>query len=168
MTTPRERSGTGLQIWVDADACPFPVKEVLFRTAERRQILVIVVANTSVSIPTSAHVQSLLAPAGMNMADREIIARVRSGDLVITADIPLAAAVIERGATVINPRGEQYNESNIAEHLGMRNLCDTLRGAGQIMGGPTPYGPKHRQAFCNQLDRWITQSQRRPPNQETP
>ena len=145
-----------MQIWVDADACPGDVKELLFRAAKRTKTKVTLVANQAMRTPRSEFVDSLLVPAGMNVADRRIVELVQPGDLVITADIPLAAQVVAKGGQALNPRGELYTEANVGERLAMRNLLDELRGGGQITGGPANFSAKDRQAFANQLDRWLT------------
>jgi uncharacterized protein YaiI (UPF0178 family) len=149
-----------MHIWVDADACPGEVKELLFRTAERRRTLVTLVANQPMRTPRSEFVKNLLVPAGLNVADQKIVELVEPGDLVITADIPLAADVVEKGGEALNPRGELYTEANVGERLAARNLLDELRGGGQITGGPANYSAKDRQAFANQLDRWLTAAKR--------
>lgn len=145
-----------VQIWVDADASPREIKELLFRAAERTKTLVTLVANQSMAIPRSNYIQSLVVPGGMNVADRKIVELVQPGDLVITADIPLAADVVEKGGQALNPRGELYTKENVGPRLAMRNLLDELRGGGEITGGPNTFGPKDRQAFANQLDRFLT------------
>ena len=145
-----------MQIWVDADACPGEVKELLFRAAKRTKTKVTLVANQAMRTPRSEFVDSLLVPAGMNVADRRIVELVQPGDLVITADIPLAAQVVAKGGQALNPRGELYTQANVGERLAVRNLLDELRGGGQITGGPANFSAKDRQAFANQLDRWLT------------
>jgi len=145
-----------MQIWVDADACPGEVKELLFRAAKRTKTKVTLVANQAMRTPRSEFVDSLLVPAGMNVADRRIVELVQPGDLVITADIPLAAQVVAKGGQALNPRGELYTEANVGERLAVRNLLDELRGGGQITGGPANFSVQDRQAFANQLDRWLT------------
>lgn len=147
-----------MQIWVDADACPGEIKELLFRAAERTQTKVTLVANQSMRTPRSEFVDSILVPAGMNVADRRIVELVQPGDLVITADIPLAAEVVGKGGQALDPRGELYKDANIGERLAVRNLFDELRGGGQITGGPSNFTAKDRQAFANQLDRWLTRA----------
>jgi hypothetical protein len=149
-----------MRIWVDADACPGEVKELLFRAAERTRTLVTLVANQPMRTPRSEFVESLLVPAGLNVADQRIVELVECGDLVITADIPLAADVVAQGGEALNPRGELYTEANVGERLAARNLMDELRGGGQITGGPANYSAKDRQAFANQLDRWLTAAKR--------
>ena len=150
-----------MQIWVDGDACPSEIKPLLYRAAERTKTKVTLVANQPMRTPRSEFVESLLVPAGMNVADQRIAEMVEPGDLVITADIPLAAKVVERGGEALNPRGELYTEENIGERLAARNLMDELRGGGQITGGPANFTAKDRQTFANQLDRWLTAAKKR-------
>ena len=145
-----------MQIWVDADACPGEIKELLFRAAQRTRTKVTLVANQPMRTPRSEFIDSLLVSGGMNVADRRIVELVESGDLVVTADIPLAAAVVAKGGHALDPRGELYTDANVGERLAVRNLFDELRGEGQITGGPANFNAKDRQAFANQLDRWLT------------
>ena len=145
-----------MRIWVDADACPGPIKELLFRAANRTKTKVTLVANQPLRTPRSEYIDSLIVPAGMNVADRHIVEQVETGDLVITADIPLAAEVVAHGGQALDPRGELYTDANVGERIAMRNLVDELRGGGQITGGPANFNAKDRQAFANQLDRWLT------------
>jgi len=147
-----------MQIWVDADACPGVIKELLFRAAQRRQIRVTLVANVSLPTPPSKWIVSLCVPNGMNVADRRIVELMTPGDLVITADVPLAADVVAKGGQALDPRGTLYTEDNVGGRLAARNLLDELRGGGQITGGPTNFTAKDRQAFANQLDRWLTKA----------
>ena len=149
-----------MQIWVDADACPGEIKELLFRAAKRTKIRVTLVANQPMRTPPSEHITSLLVSGGMNVADRRIVELVQPGDLVITADIPLAAAVVDKGGQALDPRGELYTHANVGQRLAVRNLLDELRGGGQITGGPANFNAKDRQAFANQLDRWLTAARR--------
>ncbi|MGB6043517.1 MAG: YaiI/YqxD family protein [Pirellulales bacterium] len=144
------------QIWVDADACPGEIKELLFRAAKRTKIKVTLVANQSLHTPRSEFIDSVLVPAGMNVADRRIVELLQPGDLVITADIPLAAEVVEQGAQALDPRGQLYTDANVGERLAVRDMLDQLRGTGQITGGPANFNAKDRQAFANGLDRWLT------------
>lgn len=144
-----------MSIWVDADACPNVIKEILFRAAQRVGIGLTLVANQPLATPPSRLIRSIRVSAGFDVADNEIVRRVSPGDLVITADIPLAAAVIAKGAQALNPRGELYTDANIGERLRMRDLMDTLRGSGIDTGGPPPLGPRDRQAFANALDTWL-------------
>lgn len=149
-----------MHIWVDADACPRDAKDVLFRAAERTQTRVTLVANQIQRLPRTSFVDHMLVPSGLNVADQRIVELAHPGDLVITADIPLAAALVEKGVATLNPRGEMYTAANIGERLAIRNLMDELRGNGQITGGPDNYSSRDRQAFANQLDRWLTAARR--------
>jgi len=149
-----------MQIWVDADACPAIIKEMLFRTAARRKVKVTLVANQSVRIPSSEFIDAVLVPSGMNVADRRIVELVSPGDLVITADIPLAADVVAKGGQALDPRGELYCDANVGDRLALRNLLDGFRGEGRIMGGPANYDARNKQAFANHLDRWVTALQK--------
>ena len=144
-----------MQIWVDADACPGVIKEILFRAAERWQVATTLVANQLIRVPPSAWLRSVQVPSGFDVADNEIVLRVQAGDLVITADIPLAAAVIDKGGHAINPRGEIYTPENMAERLRMRDFMATLRDSGVQTGGPAAFSQADRQAFANQLDRFL-------------
>jgi uncharacterized protein YaiI (UPF0178 family) len=145
-----------MQIWVDADACPRGAKDVLFRCAERTEVSVTLVANQYLNTPPSKFVSALQVPAGFDVADNEIVARLEAGDLVITADIPLADEVITKGGAALNPRGTLYSRENIKDHLQRRDMMDELRGSGMISGGPDTYGNKEVQRFSNALDRYIT------------
>ena len=145
----------GLRIWVDADACPAVIKEILFRSAERWQILVTLVANQPLRTPPSPYIRALQVPRGFDVADAEIVLRVQAGDLVVTADIPLAAAVIDKGAHALDPRGELHTPDTIKERLTMRNFLDELRGSGVQTDGPAAFSASDRQAFANQLDRFL-------------
>ena len=146
-----------MQIWVDADACPGPVKEILFRASDRTGIPLTLVANQPLRTPRGGKIRTIQVPGGFDVADRAIVERVAPGDLVVTADIPLAAAVIERQAHALNPRGEFYTEDNIRERLNIRDFMDELRGSGVVTGGPGAFGQRERQAFANQLDRFLAQ-----------
>lgn len=152
---------SSFQIWVDADACPNEAKTLLFKAAQRTQRPLTMVANQPVRVPASPLIQSVLVTTGLDAADQHIIAHVSAGDLVITADIPLAAEVVAQGAQALNPRGELYTEENIGERLAARHLLDELRQSGMVTGGPAGYSTKDRQAFANQLDRWLTAAQSR-------
>ena len=149
-----------MQIWVDADACPGEVKELLFRAAKRTQTKVTLVANQPMRTPRSELIDSVLVGGAMNAADRRIVELVEPGDLVITADIPLAADVVARGAQALNPRGELYTDANIGERVAVRDLLDELRGGGLVTGGPANFSAKDLQTFANQLDRWLTAGKR--------
>ncbi len=147
-----------MHIWVDADACPNIIKDILFKVAARRQVKLTLVANISLSVPSSPLINSIVVPAGFDEADNEIARQVSPGDLVITADIPLANAIVDKGATGLNPRGELYTEDNVKGLLRMRNLMEELRSGGMVAGGPPPIGPKDKQEFTNQLDRFLTRN----------
>ena len=144
-----------MTIWVDADACPNVIKDILFRAAERARLPVVLVANSWVRTPPSRFISALQVPGGLDVADGEIVKRCKPGDLVVTADIPLAALVIDKGALALNPRGELYTADSIAQRLSMRNFMDELRGAGIQTGGPAGLHARDRQAFANALDRWL-------------
>lgn len=144
-----------MQIWVDADACPNVIKEVLFRAAERVGMMVTLVANQPLKTPPSRYIRTLRVQAGFDVADNEIVQRVEPGDLVITADIPLASEVLEKGGIALNPRGERYTPDTIRERLTMRDFMDTLRASGVQTGGPNTLNQRDRQQFANQLDKWL-------------
>jgi len=143
------------QIWVDADACPVAIKEILFRAAEREQVHVTLVANQFLRTPPSRFVRAIQVPGGFDVADAEIANRVAAGDLVVTQDIPLAAQVIAKGALAVHPRGELFTPDTIAQRLGLRDFMEELRGAGVDTGGPAAFHPRDKQAFANQLDVWL-------------
>jgi hypothetical protein len=143
-------------IWVDADACPNVIKEILFRAAKRVEIKTILVANQELQIPASPYIDTVQVRSGLDIADHYIAERLEPGDLVVTADIPLAAAAVEKGAYALNPRGEFYNQGNIRERLSLRNFLDELRSSGVETGGPPPFSQRDREAFANQLDRFLT------------
>ncbi len=144
-----------MNIWVDADACPAVVKEILYRAAERARVPLTLVANKPLRTPPSPFIRSLQVPRGFDVADNEIARRVEPGDLVVTADIPLAAQVIERGGHALDPRGELYSPETIRERLTMRDFMDELRASGVQTGGPPPLAHGDRQRFANQLDRLL-------------
>ncbi len=144
-----------MQIWVDADACPGVIKEIIFRAAERKQIQTTLVANQMLRTPPSKFIRAIQVPSGFDVADAHIVEQVTPGDLVITADIPLAALIIERGAHALNPRGELYTTATIRERLNMRDFMEGLRAAGIETGGPAAFSQADRQAFGNQLDRFL-------------
>lgn len=148
------------QIWVDADACPVAIKEILFRAAERAQVAVTLVANQYLRTPPSRFIRAVQVGAGFDVADNEIVQRVAAGDLVVTQDIPLAALVIDKGALAINPRGVLYTPETIAQQLSMRNFMDELRGSGIDTGGPAAFHARDKQAFANQLDQWLSRRRR--------
>ncbi len=145
-----------MKIWVDADACPNPVKEILFRAAERKAIALVLVANHEVRIKPSRHISFLRVPPGFDVADNEIVKRLEAGDLVVTGDIPLAAEVVEKQGLALNPRGELYTRENIKERLAMRDLMESLRSSGIESGGHAPFNHGDRKAFADQLDRIIS------------
>lgn len=144
-----------LQIWIDADACPNVIKDILFRAAERKQIPVTLVANRLISAPPSRFIKAVQVPGGFDVADNYIVQHCQAKDLVITADIPLAAEVVAKQAYALNPRGELYTRENIKEHLAMRDFMTELRDTGQTTGGPSAFGQKDKQAFANALDRFL-------------
>lgn len=145
-----------MKIWVDADACPQVIKDILFRAAQRAQILTTLVANTPLRTPASPFIRSLRVPKGFDVADHRIVQEMHAGDLVITADIPLAAEVIMRGAHALDPRGDLYTEDNVRDRLAVRNLMQELRSTGAVIGGPAPFDHSDRQRFANHLDRFLT------------
>ncbi|QDU63318.1 hypothetical protein Pan216_41960 [Planctomycetes bacterium Pan216] len=149
-----------MRIWIDADACPREIKEMLFRAAERTKTRLTLVANQPMWTPRTELIDSILVPGGFDVADREIVDQVDPADLVITADIPLAADVVAKGATALNPRGELYTDANVGDRLATRDLMHDLRDAGVVSGGPSGFNAKHRQAFANQLDRWLTRARK--------
>ena len=147
-----------MRIWVEADACPNPIKEILFRAAERLKIALTLVANKPLRTPPSAYINTIQVAAGFDVADNKIAEELRTGDLVITADIPLAAAVLDKGGRVLDPRGELFTRDNIEARLTMRKFMDELRASGVDTGGPPPFNHGDRQAFAGQLDRLLAQS----------
>jgi len=153
-----------MKIWVDADACPAAIKDILYRAANRVQVHLTLIANQMLRSPPSPWIRALQVPAGFDVADRRIVEEVAAGDLVVTADVPLAAQVIAKGARVLDPRGELLDAGNIDERLGLRNFLEGLRSSGVDTGGPAAFSAGDRQAFANQLDRLLA-SQRglRPP-----
>ncbi|ODS62848.1 MAG: hypothetical protein ABS41_06605 [Arenimonas sp. SCN 70-307] len=145
-----------MTIWVDADACPNLIKDILFRAAGRAKVAVVLVANSWIRTPPSPFIRSMQVAGGPDVADDAIAERCTAGDLVVTADIPLAARALDQGALALNPRGELYTADSIAQRLSMRNFMDELRGAGVNTGGPPALHPRDVQAFANALDRWLT------------
>jgi len=144
-----------MKIWIDADACPVVIKEILFKAAIRIEIQCTLIANQYIKIPASPFIHSIQVSAGFDVADNEIVRRVQENDLVITSDIPLAAEIIEKGAKALSPRGEMYSEDNIKARLNMRDFMETMRASGEQTGGPPPLNHSDRQAFANQLDRYL-------------
>jgi hypothetical protein len=145
-----------VQIWIDADACPQVIKDILYRAADRVQIMTTLIANMPLRTPPSPFIKTVRVPKGFDVADHYIVQQLQPGDLVITADIPLAAEVVKRGAHALDPRGDLYSEDNVNERLAMRNLMQELRSTGDIIGGPPAFGSSDRQRFANQLDRFLT------------
>lgn len=144
-----------MKIWVDADACPGAVKEILFRAAERTGIQVTLVAIQTLRTPKSKFVRSVVVERTFDAADHWICANIEADDLVITADVPLAAEAVEAGATALNPRGELYTKDNVRERLNMRDMMEDLRSSGMVSGGPSAFGSREKQAFANQLDKYL-------------
>ncbi len=144
-----------MKIWIDADACPKPIKELLYRVAQRKKIILTLVANRSLVYPVSPLIRSIQVAAGADVADQEIIRLLEPGDLVITADIPLAAETISMGGHALDPRGDFFSVENIRERLSVRNFMDDLRSNGIETGGPSAYGAKDKQIFANKLDRFL-------------
>ena len=144
-----------VSIWVDADACPGVIKEILFRAARRTGVAVTLVANQPLQIPRIPNLRALQVSPGFDVADAEIVKRAAAGDLVITADIPLAAEIIAKGGEALNPRGERYSPDTIRGVLGMRDFMDTMRASGVVGGGPPPLTQANRNAFASQLDTWL-------------
>lgn len=147
-------------IWVDADACPRVIKEILYRVAARGAVTVTLVANQSLTVPRSPNLKVLQVPRGFDVADNEIVQRAAAGDLVITADIPLAAEVIAAGAQALNPRGELYSADTIRGLLNLRDFMDTMRASGAVSDGPPPLTQANRNAFASHLDTWLARRKR--------
>jgi uncharacterized protein YaiI (UPF0178 family) len=152
----KQRIDQSMQIWVDADACPAVIKDILYRAAERANLMLTLVANKPMRVPPSRYIRTILVPGGFDVADNKIAELVQAGDLVITADIPLAADVIQKGGHALNPRGELYTPENIQQRLTMRNFMGDLRNSGIMTGGPSAFSQSDRLAFANQLDRYLT------------
>jgi len=150
-----------MKIWVDADACPAVVKDILYKAAERSRLELILVANKRFRIPKSSFIKFLQVRQGLDRADNEIVERLESEDLVITSDIPLAARVVEKGGTALNPRGEVYTEENIQERLSTRDFMESLRSSGVETGGPPALSARDKQTFANSLDKILTQFKNR-------
>lgn len=145
-----------MKIWIDADACPKVVKEVVFKASFKQNIPVCLVANSYMAVPPGGLITSIQVDQGADVADTYIVEHVDKADLVITADIPLAALIVEKGATAINPRGELYTEENVSERLSMRDFMQDLRDSGMDTGGPPPFGPKDKAAFANSFNQIVT------------
>ncbi|MDP4548488.1 YaiI/YqxD family protein [Marinobacter sp. MDS2] len=150
-----------MPIWVDADACPVPIREIICRAAIRWKVQTTFIANHVITLPPSPFISRRQVPQGFDVADNEIMDQMTKGDLVITQDIPLAAEAIEKGATVFNPRGQAFTKENIRQRLAMRNFMEEMRNAGQVTGGPAPFGQADRKEFANQLDRWLQKNTRK-------
>lgn len=144
-----------MHIWVDADACPRPIKDILYRAAQRLELSLTLVANHSLQVPPSPFIKAVQVSSGFDVADNYIAQRCEVGDLVITQDIPLAAEIVDKGIIAINPRGETYTPENIRQRLAMRDLMEELRNTGQTSGGPAPLDNTDKQAFANALDRLL-------------
>lgn len=151
-----------MNIWVDADACPVVIKEILYRVAVRTKIPLTLVANQMLRVPPSPWIKALQVPSGFDVADQRIVQEAVAGDVVVTADVPLAALVVAKGAVVIDPRGELVDHRNIQERLSMRNFMESLRSSGVETGGPAALSASDRQAFANQLDRLLARRRSAP------
>lgn len=147
-----------MQLWVDADACPKVIRDILYRAAERVNCQLTLVANQPLTVPKSPRVKAVRVASGFDVADNYIVRHVMPGDLVITADIPLAADVLAKDAMALNPRGEMYDPNSIRQKLTMRDFMDEMRGSGIVTGGPPPLSQAERRAFANALDRFLAQS----------
>jgi uncharacterized protein YaiI (UPF0178 family) len=145
-----------MTVWVDADACPGPIKEILFRAAERERVATVVVANHALRVPRSAYIRAVHVERGFDVADKRIVEQLAAGDLVVTADVPLAAQAVAAGAVALNPRGTLYTVNNVQDHLASRDLLDRLRSSGEILGGPAALGKADLHAFANELDKYLT------------
>jgi hypothetical protein len=145
-----------MKIWVDADACPREVKEVIFRAAERRKVPAVLVANGDLRLPRSAYLSTVRVGAGLDVADGYMVQHASPGDLAVTADIPLAAALVAKGVLALDPRGEVYDADNVRERLAMRDLMKELRDSGMATGGPKPFDARDKQQFANALDRELS------------
>lgn len=145
-----------MQIWVDADACPVVIKEIIFRAAERTGVTTTLIANQLIRVPPTKNIHAIQVTSGFDVADNEIVRRCQAGDLVITSDIPLAAEVIEKGAHALSPRGELHTADNIKPRLNMRDFMDTMRASGERTGGPPQMSKTDRMNFANHLDRLLT------------
>lgn len=146
-----------MQVWIDGDACPKVIKDILFRMSIRTETHLMIVSNHPLSIPLSPFIKKILVGSGFDKVDHYIVEHLQAGDLVVTADIPFADAVITQGGFALNPRGELYSASNIKQHLGRRNLNEAIRGSGLMISGPDKLNPREVQRFANNLDKWITQ-----------
>ncbi len=156
-----EQTRQATQIWVDADACPVVIKEILFRAAERTKIKLTLIANQYIKTPPSQFITSVQVQSGFDIADNEIVKRVSPGDLVITQDIPLADEVLTKGAQALTPRGERFTKENIKARLNIRDFMETMRSSGIQSGGPPPLNQSDRKAFADNLDKWLAKNQRK-------
>lgn len=156
-STLNKLSAIPMQIWIDADACPNPIKEIIYRVANRKQIVTTLVANQWLNIPISPYIKMQQVEKGFDIADNMIVKQVQANDLVVTSDIPLAADVLNKQANVLSPRGERYTLDTIKERLVMRDFMETMRASGVQSCGPAPFSAKDREQFANQLDKLITQ-----------
>lgn len=147
-----------MKIWVDADACPVAIKEILFRAAARTGVRLTLIANQQVPVPRSPHIKMIQVSSGYDVADDEIVKRVKPGDLVVTSDIPLAAEAIAKGGNVLSPRGERMTQENIGARLNMRDFLESMRSSGVDTGGPSAFSHADRKAFADQLDKWLAQA----------
>lgn len=149
-----------MKIWVDADACPNVIKDILFRAAKRTETKMVLVANALIAIPNSPFISTVRVEHGFDQADDYIVEHMEASDLVITADIPLAASVVAKKGTAINPRGEMYTENNVKQRLGMRDMMEVLRGSGVNVGGPATFSSKEKTAFANALDKILAKAKK--------
>ena len=149
-----------MKIWVDADACPVAIREILFRASTRIGVEVTLIANQQVSVPKSRHIKMLQVPSGFDVADEEIVKRMAPGDLVVTSDIPLAADAVEKGGFVLSPRGERFTKENIGARLNMRDFLETMRASGAVTGGPSALSQSDRKAFADELDKLLSKQAR--------
>jgi uncharacterized protein len=156
----RAQGAAGVIVWVDADACPAPIKEILFRAAERVKVETVLVANHALRVPKSPFVKAVQVERGFDVADARIMSKLAAGDLVVTADVPLAAQVVAAKAFALNPRGTLYTPDNVKEHLARRDFMETLRSTGEITRGPAALSKTDLQAFANGLDRFLQQNAR--------
>lgn len=157
-----QQTTPGMQIWIDADACPVVIKEILYRVADRLELPLTLVANQGLRVPPSRFIRTVQVASGADVADQEIVRLLNPGDLVITGDIPLAADVLTKGGFALNPRGEFYTKDNIAQQLTMRAFMEELRSGGVDTGGPAAFSPSDRQQFANSLDRHLSKHHRKP------
>lgn len=155
-----------MNIWVDADACPVVIRDILFRAARRTPVILTFVANQSITVPASPNIRMLQVAKGFDVADNEIVKRVGTGDLVVTQDIPLAAEVIAAGGLALSPRGELFTRNTIAARLNMRDFLETMRSSGVHTGGPAALNQNDKKQFASQLDKWLTRAQRQQQQQQ--